>query len=418
MKFTYSEFDGEGAGRFLSPDDLFPSSGLVDFILQYGQQALDALPDADEQVQQVVRELIDAGLLERDESGNLRLTPRMVRGMEHRSFLEIFRDLPRGVRDGHSSPESGRVGERSEGTKAYEFGDPLSEIDLGQTLRNAIGRTARESASAGPAAGVGVGVGGVALPLRIDERDFELFQVESTSDSALVILLDLSGSMMRYGRHVAAKRVAMGMRSLVRRRFPLDTVDFIGFSSVAERIEESRVPLVMPKPITTHQGQVRVKVALERAGETHPHFTNLHHGLRLARQTLARRGAASKQIFIITDGEPTAHLTPVDGSGGSGVSGGAVPGAHAGGSMLHLLYPPSPRTAQATLDEALRCAESGLRISTFALIEEYHGMEWVDFVDHLTRLVKGVAYYCTAGDLGATIMESYLSGKRQKKPLG
>lgn len=403
MKFTYSEFDGEsGEGRFLSPDDLFPSPAVVEFILQYGQQALDALPDADAQVQQLIAEMILAGLLEQGENGELKLTPRMLRGMQHRAFLEIFRNLRAGVRDGHASPETGRSGERTEGTKPYQWGDALSEIALGETLRNAMQRTARASLQASSpklAAGESPGRPQAHLPLRLRDEDFELHNVEAVADSALVILIDLSGSMMRYGRHIAAKRIAMGMRALVRQKFPLDTVEFIGFASTAEPIREQDLPLVMPKPVTTRAWDVRVKVPLASANKTHQHFTNLHHALRLARAMLARKSAANKQVFIITDGEPTAHLS----------------GEHF--DTLHLIYPANPRSQQATLSEAFRCHQQGIRISTFALIEEYHGMEWVGFVDQLTRLVRGVAFYCTAGDLGATIMESYLAGKRKKQPL-
>jgi len=319
--------------------------------------------------------------------------------MQHKAFLEIFRELRSGVRDGHPTSDPGRAGERTEGTKAYQWGDPLAEIDLGQTMKNAIQRQGQGGKGAEGQSEGDSGSGGL-LPIRFTDSDFELFNVESSTDTALCILIDLSGSMMRYGRHVAAKRVAMGMRSLVREKFPLDTVDFVGFSSVAEPIEEKDLPLVMPKPITTRDWEVRVRVPLEQAGMTHPHFTNLHHGLRMARQRLARHGAANKQLFIITDGQPTAHL-----SGDNK-------------EILNLIYPPAHASAEATLTEALACHRQGIRISSFALIEEYHGMDWIGFVDQMTRLVKGVAFYCTAGDLGATIMESYLAGKREKKPLG
>ena len=406
MRHTYSEYDGAG-GRFLGPDDLFPPPALIEFILQHGEDGLEHLADhPDEQIGALLDELEQAGLIERDEDGSLRLTPRMLRGMQHRSFLEIFRGLKASIREGHETPDVGARGERSEGTRPYQFGDPVSELDVGTSLRNAIGRIARErAASAG-------GDAGPLLPLALAESDLELFHTESTTNTALCVLMDLSGSMMRYGRHIAAKRVAMGMRALVRERFPQDTIDFIGFASVAEPLEESDLPLVMPKPVTTREWEVRVRVPLDQAGMTHPHFTNLHHALRLARRALARRGAENKQLFIITDGQPTAHLSaagegPIVGPGGAGDA-----------TMLNLIYPTSPESVEATLSEAFRCSQEGVRFASFALIEEYHGMEWVGFVDQLTRLVRGVAFYCTAGDLGATIMESYLSGKRTKRPLG
>lgn len=395
-KITYSELVGDGPGKFLSADDLFPSSGLVDFVMEYGQQGLDALDShPDQQIAQLIEDMIDAGLLERDADGSLRMTPRMHRGMQHRAFLEIFRNLKPGVRDGHATADPGRAGERTEGTRPYQFGDPLSELALDQTLRNTIQRTIRESAA---------GAGMPKLPLAFHPDDFELHNVESSTNSALCILIDLSGSMMRYGRHIAAKRVAMGMAGMIRQKFPLDTVEFIGFASVAERIRETDLPLAMPKPVTTRDWEVRVRIPLEQADQTHPHFTNLHHALRLARQQLSRSGAGNKQIFIITDGQPTAHLTTSK--------------AGPGHEILNLIYPPSSSSTEATLEEAFRCWQQGIRISSFALIEEYYGMDWVGFVDQLTRLVRGVAFYCTAGDLGSTIMESYLAGKREKKPLG
>lgn len=403
MRFTYSEF-ADGEGRFLSPEDLFPHKGFIDFILEYGQHALDALPQhPDEQVAQLISEMIEAGLLMRDDDGNLTLTPRMLRGIQHRAFLEIFRNLRPGVRDGHETHDPGARGERTEGTRPYQFGDPLSEIALTETLRNTIQRNAHESALRAPRENAPSKHPASLLPLALREEDFVLHNVEASTDSALIILIDLSGSMMRFGRHLAAKRIALGMHALIREKFPLDTVEFIGFASTAELIREKDIPLVMPKPITTHEWDVRVRIPMSDAAQTHPHFTNLHHALRLARARLARNGAPNKQVFLITDGQPTAHLTDTpDGPGHE---------------ILHLIYPPAKSSAQATLREALRCAQQGIRISSFALIEEYHGLEWVGFIDQLTRLVRGVSFYCTAGDLGATIMESYLSGKRTKKPL-
>lgn len=394
MHITYSDFAGDGEGMFQSADDLFPPAGMLGFLLQYGQEGLDALPDGDEQVQQLIQEMIDAGLVERDEGGGLKLTPRMVRGLEHRALLEIFRDLKPGVRDGHASPMPGRGGERTDGTRAYQFGDPMGELAASQTIGNAIRRGGVEQNDSASGSG---------LRVSIREEDFEVFNVEATSESATVVLMDLSGSMTRYGRHIAAKRVALGLAGLVRAKFPLDTIDFVGFASVAETIQPQDLPLVMPKPVTTRAWEVRVRVPLDQADQTHPHFTNLHHGLQVARSILARRGAPNKQIFIITDGEPTAHLTR----------------AREGlGQTLNLIYPPDPASTRATLEEALRCQQSGIRLSTFALIEEYHAMDWVGFVEQLTRLTRGTAYYCAAGDLSATIMESYLTGKKRRTALG
>jgi len=392
MKYEYGEFDGQ---PFQTPDALFPSPQLLQFILQHGEQALDALDQLDDDAErQYIESLIEAGLLEEetDENGNrrLKLTPKLVRGMQHRALLEIFSDLKRGNKDGHQTLAPGRTNERADGAKHYEYGDPLSEIDLGQTMRNAVARRADEH--------------GLGLPIHINFDDFELHLTEGSADCATVMLIDQSGSMMRWGRFYQAKRVALGMQAMLRARFPQDTIDFVGFHSMADRLQERDIPLVMPKPISIRDYEVRLRVPLAQAQQNPDkvplHFTNLHLGLRTARQILARRGAANKQVFIITDGQPTAHIEPNAAGGGE--------------DMLYLLYPPSERTATITLKEAMRCQQMGIRLATFALIEDYWGMDWVGFVDRLTRLTRGIAYYCTSDDLSSTVIESYLTGKKKK----
>ncbi|MCE9590384.1 MAG: VWA domain-containing protein [Planctomycetes bacterium] len=394
MRYNYGEFEGS---PFPTPESLFPPTKVVQFILQHGEKALDAMNKVEgDQEKQYIQGLIDAGFLERDEkTGELRLTPKMVRGLEHRALLDMFADLKKGSRDGHATITPGPSDERIEGTKPYEFGDPLSEIDVAATMRNAFRRGEEERRRGGVA-------GAPVLPIHINSGDFELHLTEGRADCATCILLDMSGSMMRYGRFYQAKRVAMGLAAMVRGKFPLDTLDYAGFYSLACTIPERELPLAMPKPVSMYDSSVRLRVPLEQA-EANPamipqHFTNLHLGLRLARQTLARRGAANKQIFVITDGQPTAHVET----------------SHAGVEMLHLLYPPSERTSSITLQEALRCHQMGIRIATFALIEDYWGMDWVGFVDQMTRLTRGVAYYCASENLGSTVVESYLNGKRRK----
>ncbi|MEM7627117.1 MAG: VWA domain-containing protein [Planctomycetota bacterium] len=411
MKFSYSEFDGQG---FLSPDQLFAQPQVMNFILQYGEQALDAMQNLDnEEEQDFVQAMIDAGLLEEyeDEDGNtkLRMTGRMVRGFQHRALLEIFADMKKGSRDGHQTRHHGRTTERADGTKPYEFGDPISELELGQTLRNAIARQTAERA-----AGTGHASGGARLPIGISSNDFELHMTEGSADCATVMLIDLSGSMMRYGRFIQAKRIALGMQELIRGRFPQDTLEFVGFYSLADKLDERDVPLIMPKPVSIRDYEVRIRVPLEQAranvDKIPQHFTNLQLGLRTARQMLARSGAANKQIFVITDGQPTAHVAPGNYQS-SPESGGPASG---GEEMLYLLYPPTEETSNITLQEAMQCSRQGIRIATFALIEDYWGMDWVGFVDRLTRLTRGLAYYCTSEDLSSTVIESYLTGKKTK----
>ena len=384
MKYFYGQYDGE---EFPTPDSLFAHDQIMDFVLEYGDQALKAIEQmlkdgqVDDEKSELLEELIKQGLLDKDGKGKVRLTPRAVTRMQQRALMEVFSNLRQGTRDGHEKVTPGAGGERIDGTKPYQFGDPVSELDLHETLRKALTRHGL------PAQGA---------KIRFDERDFELHLHEGTTSCSTVVLLDLSGSMMRYGRYLSAKKVAMAMQGLVRSRFPQDSIDFVGFYSGATRIPESRLPLIMPKPVTIYDYQVRLKVKLDQIDRAPQHFTNLHMGLQMARRILRKRAGENKQIFIVTDGQPTAHVE---------------------GDHVYLLYPPDQRSTVATLKEAVLAVKEGCRVSTFALIEDYWGMDWVGFVDQLTKLTKGVAFYTSSGELASCIMESYLSGRKKKADI-
>jgi Ca-activated chloride channel family protein len=380
MKYFYGEFDGQ---EFPTQDKLFSFDQLMNFIMQYGEQALKAIEKMlsepkDEQQSEMLEQLLEDGMLGKDGKGKLRLTPKAVGRMQQKALMEVFANLREGQRDGHEKVTPGLGGERVEGTKPYQYGDPVSELDLHTTLRNALARH-----------GLPEGRGRI----RFDERDMELHQHEGVTSCSTVVLLDMSGSMMRYGRFHSAKKVAMAMQALVRGKFPQDSIDFVGFYSGAHRIPEIMIPLTMPKPVTIYDYQVRLRVPIDKLDHAPQHFTNLHMGLQMARRILRKRTSENKQIFVITDGQPTAHVE---------------------GDFVYLLYPPDPKSTVATLKEAVLATKEGCRLSTFALIEDYWGMEWVGFVDQLTKLTKGVAFYTSSGELANCVMESYLSGRKKK----
>lgn len=386
MKYFYGEYDGQ---EFPTPDKLFNLNQLMQFILQYGEQALKAIEQMmrdgqDPEKSDLLEQMIKDGLLDKDGKGKLRLTPRAINRMQQKALMEVFSNLRTGQREGHEKISSGLGGQRIEGTKPYQYGDPVSELDIHQTLHNALSRHGLPPKSQ---------IENRKSKIHFDEKDFELHLHEGVTSCSTVVLLDMSGSMMRYGRFLAAKKVALAMQALVRGRFPQDTLDFIGFYSGAARIPEMLLPLAMPKPVTIYDYQVRLKVPLNQIDKAPQHFTNLHMGLQMARRLLRKRTSENKQIFIITDGQPTAHVE---------------------GDFVYLLYPPDPRSTVATLKEAVLTVREGARISTFALIEDYWGMDWVGFVDQLTKLTKGVAFYTSSAELSSCIMESYLSGRRKK----
>src|SRR3989440_3493158 len=386
LKYFYGEFDGS---EFPTPDTLFGLDQLMQFIMQYGEQALKAiqqmLNDANNPEQsEMLQKLLEDGMLDKDGKGRLRLTPKAVGRMQRKALMEVFANLRQGQREGHEKVTPGQGGERVEGTKPYQYGDPVSELDLHQTIHNALTRHGLPDKSQ---------IANRKSQIRFDEHDFELHLHEGMTSCSTVVLLDMSGSMMRYGRFLAAKKVAMAMQALVRSRFPQDSIDFVGFYSGAKKIPEIALPLVMPKPVTIYDFQVRLRVPIDQLDQAPQHFTNLHMGLQLARRILRKRGGENRQIFIVTDGQPTAHVE---------------------GNFVYLLYPPDTRSTVSTLKEAVLATKEGCRISTFALIEDYWGMDWVGFVDQLTRLTKGVAFYTSSTELASCIMESYLSGRKKK----
>ena len=392
MRYFYGEFDGT---EFPTPDKLFTFDQLMQFIMQYGQQAMKAIeqmlkdPSTNPQQAQWLEKMLEEGMLDKDGKGKLRLTPRAITRMQQKALNEVFSNLREGQREGHEKVTAGAGGERIEGTKTYQYGDPVSDLDLHATLGNALKRQGVPERGKGQGTSERTRIG-------FSERDFELHLHEGTTSCSTVVLLDMSGSMMRYGRFLAAKRVAMAMQALVRGRFPQDSLDFVGFYSGATRIPEVMLPLTMPKPVTVYDYQVRLRVPVGQLDKAPQHFTNLHMGLQLARRILQKRQSENKQIFIVTDGQPTAHVE---------------------GDFVYLLYPPDERSTVATLKEAVLAVREGARFSTFALIEDYWGMEWVGFVDQLTKLTKGVAFYTSSDQLSSCIMESYLSGRRKKAYL-
>ena len=386
MKFTYGQFDGS---EFPTQEKLFSTDSVMEFLMDHGEQGLKAIEQLLKEGEntELLEQMFQDGLLEKDAKGRLHLTPKAVKRLGQRSLLEIFTNLRSGMRDGHAKLSAGQGGDRLDSTKSYEFGDEISQLDFLQTLKNAIQRHGLPQRSPD----------GRLERIRFDERDLELHQQEGQTSCSTVVLLDQSGSMMRYGRWHAAKRVAMGVQGLIESQFPQDTIDFVGFYSGAARVSAMELPLLMPKPVTIYDYQVHLKVPMGQLARAPQHFTNLQMGLQLARRILRQRGGENRQIFIITDGQPTAHVE---------------------GEYVYLLYPPDQRSTVATLKEAHLASRDGCRIATFALIEDYWGMEWVGFVEQMNRLTHGVAFYTSSAELAGCVMESYLSGKKKKTYVG
>ena len=309
-----------------------------------GEDAASAL----EQLSRLTNELIEAGLVDRVE-GRLELTPRGLKTLGSNALRDLFSSLRQDRSGQHQMATIGQGHESAYDTKPYEFGDPF-RLDLHQTIRNAIARQ------------------GSGTPVRLSPDDFEVERTEHLTRAATVLMVDLSMSMPMRGNFLPAKKMAMALHSLITSRFPHDFIGLVGFSETAREITAAQLPEV---------------------SWDYVYGTNMHHGFTLARKMLAREHG-TKQIIMVTDGEPTAHIT----------SRGDV----------YFDYPPAPETLEVTLREALRCTRDGIRINTFVL----DATASLDrFISQLTQMNGGRAFHTTNDELGGYVLEDFIQ-RRQR----
>jgi uncharacterized protein with von Willebrand factor type A (vWA) domain len=309
-------------------------------------EALDALAERLER----------AGYLTRD-GERLELTPRGSRRIGQKVLDDLFTRLRRDAFGGHRVERSGRGGERDETTKPYEFGDPF-HLDLRRTLANAL---TRDDNAPGRRPG---------RALRLAPEDFEVFRTELTTKTSTVLLVDMSRSMLLRGCFVAAKKVAVALDTLIRIQFPRDDLAVIGFAYYAR--------------------QIRSETLAELSWHGYEYGTNLQHGLMLARRILARSHGGSKEIVVITDGEPTAHME---------------------NGQVEFNYPPTRRTSQQTLREVARCTKEGITINTF-MLERSRAL--AEFVAIVTRLNRGRAFYAEPEHLGEYVLVDFVSRRTKR----
>jgi uncharacterized protein with von Willebrand factor type A (vWA) domain len=330
------------------------------------QQLRDALGDeaarSVDQLSQITKKLEDSGLIQRDGRG-FQLTARGMRRIGQKALGDLFARLRRDRFGNHAVRNEGAGGERSDESKPYEFGDPF-DLDVEKTIMNALRREAAEQH-----VGSHRNAGGAWRTLRLSPDDFEVHRTESLARSSTVLMLDMSRSMPLRGYFYAAKKVALALDSLIRTQFPRDTLHIIGFSDYAREIAPSALP------------QLSVN--------EYVYGTNMQHGLMLARHLLGRHPGANKQIIIVSDGEPTAHME---------------------GSRAVFFYPPLPETFQKTLVEVQRCTRENIVINTFMLESNYH---LVQFVNQMTRLNRGRAFFISPDRLGDYILVDYVSQRRK-----
>jgi uncharacterized protein with von Willebrand factor type A (vWA) domain len=384
-RYEYSRFDGTQSFQPLSADAVFDK--LAEHVLEYGANVLRHLDDQDLDHAELLQLLIKEGYVEKDESGAYQVTPKGTRRVESKALEELFTASGKDAPGKHATDFKGAGQVRMDDTKPYEYGDPVANLNLHETLMNAMQREGRAGAS-------GLGRGSVS----VREEDFAVFETEYQTSCATVVLLDMSGSMARYGKYYHAKKAALALQALARARYPEDSVKAIGFYTYASPLSERELLHSAPKPVSIFDSRVFLRVNLDAPPAFVPeHFTNIQAGLKFAREHLKRQTALNKQIICITDGEPTAHVE---------------------GRDLVLMYPPHERTSRATLREVEACVASGVRIATLALVEDPFYFGLVNFVDQMARIGRGLAIYCNAEELGGYVLDSFVRGRRARRRLG
>jgi len=333
---------------------MIQTSGDVEEALELLRQLAEEYGIFDENLSMddLIDKLREMGVIE-DVDDTLQLTTKGVQRIRQDALKEVFSSLRKGGVGSHETPQTGSGVNRLSETKKWAFGDQPTNIDLTSTLTNAFKRNGIDDFS-------------------LKEEDIEVYETEHMTSCATVLMLDISHSMILYGedRITPAKQVALALSELIMQKFPKDYLTLVVFGDDAKLMSLNELPFL----------------------QVGPYHTNTRAALQLARTLLRRHGNANKQIFMVTDGKPSAMF---DGNG--------------------RLYKNSlgldPRIVNKTLDEAVACRREKVVISTFMVARDPY---LINFVEELTKANKGRAYYSTLENLGQFVFVDYIRNRRKK----
>ena len=337
---------------------------------------IDQLSALQQQVQDYLREAAERqGLEQRGKS--FRLTPKAYRVFQAKLLDRLFSDLSAARSGRHQADIVGEGAVEMQSTKPYEFGDSLTHLDISGSFVNALVRN------------------GPGLPVQLAADDMEVHRTRNAPKCASCVLMDMSGSMRYDGQYVNVKRMALALEGLIRSEYPGDYLQFIEIYSFAKPVERGRIVELMPKPVTVYDPVVRLRADMSRDDvseyQVPPHFTNIQHGLSVARRLLATQDTPNRQIVLITDGLPTAHFE---------------------GQELYMLYPPDPRTEAATMREGQLCHREEITINMFLLPSWSQTEEDVRFAYRLAESTSGRVFFTAGTDLDRYVVWDYLARRR------
>ena len=341
------------------------------------EQDTHSLEEMQRTIENYVREMAEQQGIEFD-GQQFQLTPQAFRVFQNQLLGKLFGQLKESRTGRHEDNVMGEGAVELQQTKPYEFGDSVTQMDIPQTMINAMVRQGTE------------------MPLRLRPEDIEVHRTRNTPRCATAVVMDMSGSMRHDGQYMNVKRMALALDGLIRSEYPGDFLSFIEMYTFAKFHRGGEIAGLMPKPVTIYDPVVRLRVDMadQNVSEhmVHQHFTNMQHSLRLARQSLAGKSTPNKQIFVITDGLPTAHFED---------------------SQLYMLYPPHKATEQATLREAKLCQNEGITINMFLVPSWSQSEADIRFADEIAESTKGRVVFTSGGNLDRYVIWDYLDRKRE-----
>jgi uncharacterized protein with von Willebrand factor type A (vWA) domain len=351
--------DMEMLKEFAEPGDMEQLEGLRQYIEDY------------------LKEVAERQGLEKQDGG-YHLTPKAFRLFQSRLLQEIFSDLQAARSGRHQGPIIGEGAIEMTKTKQYEFGDSITHMDIPGSIINAMIRQ-----------------GKAGLPVRMKPEDIEIHNTRNNPKCATAVVMDMSGSMRYDGQYINVKRMSLALHGLIRTEFPGDFLQFIEMFTFAKPRHISEIPTLMPKPVTVHDPIVRLKADMSNPDVSEfqipQHFTNIQHGLQMARQYLSNQDTPNRQIILITDGLPTSHYE---------------------GKFLYMLYPPDPMTESATIREAQLCSRNSITINIFLLQSWSQTSEDVQFAYRMAETTKGRVFFTGGRDLDRYVVWDYIKRRR------
>jgi uncharacterized protein with von Willebrand factor type A (vWA) domain len=347
---------------------------LAEFVEPGDMEQLAALR---QQIENYLREMGERQGLEFS-NGAFKLTPQAYRLFQGKLLERLFSQLQASRTGRHQGPIQGEGAVELATTKEYEFGDSVANMDIVGTLTNAILRN------------------GPSLPIRLQQDDIQIHRTRNSPKCATCVLMDMSGSMRYDAQYINVKRMALALDGLIKSEYPGDYLQFIELFTFAKLQPAGEIVNLMPKVPTITNPVVRYWVDMSKDDVSEalipPHFTNIQHGLSLARRLLSVQDTPNRQVILITDGLPTAHFE---------------------GEKLYLLYPPDEKTEEATLREAAFCQREGITINIFLVPSWSQSEEDIRFAHRLAESTKGRVFFTAGKDLDRYVVWDYVNNRRE-----